>query len=207
MGWTGYQANYKYDNGQINRKKECDSYFLEGLNRGYYRIEKSVMHGSTYYAAITPLRRAMKDENGDVFKDELNRIVSEEIPKNERKTFAVVIRTSVQGGTFFYKPITEDMGPCYYDCPNTILDLLSPVDSEYANEWRMRCRNLNAKPSLSRLPIGTKIKYVAKGEEIILEKRKPAYQFKSPWWYHQKSGTYAKKKDIPKDFEIVDEEK
>lgn len=207
MGWTGYVATHTYKDGQINRKKECDAYFTDGLNQGFCRIEKSVMKGSEYYAAITDLKREMKDSDGNVIKDTNGNVLYENIPKEEQKTFAVVFRTAVQGKMFYYKPMPESVGPCYYGCPNTILDLLSPTDSEFANEWRMRCRNLNAKPSLSKLPIGTKIKYMSKGEEIILEKRRPAYQFKSPWWYHQKSGGYAKKKDIPKDFEIVDEEK
>jgi len=35
------------------------------------------------------------------------------------------------------------MGPCECDCPDAILDLLSPTDHDhqYAEEWRARCRD------------------------------------------------------------------
>ncbi len=50
-------------------------------------------------------------------------------------------------GEFTYKEVSEDMGPCESECPASILDLLSPVESfasgnsaEWANAWRNRCR-------------------------------------------------------------------
>ena len=55
MGWTEYIATHITPKGQIDRKKECDAYFLEGLNRGFYEVVKSRMVGSVYYAAVTPL--------------------------------------------------------------------------------------------------------------------------------------------------------
>ena len=65
MGWTSYHAEH-YKNGKIDRKAECDAYFLEGLNRGHFDVLKSSMVGSTYYAAIKPLKKSGgKDENGN----------------------------------------------------------------------------------------------------------------------------------------------
>ncbi len=32
------------------------------------------------------------------------------------------------------------MGPCEADCPQSILDLLTPTDRPYAVKWRARCR-------------------------------------------------------------------
>jgi len=40
-----------------------------------------------------------------------------------------------------YKDMSEPMGPCECDCPDAILDLLTPTDHQYAEEWRARCRN------------------------------------------------------------------
>lgn len=77
MGWTSYHADY-YKNGTVDRKSECDSYWEEGLNRGYFKIEKSVMKGSVYYAAITPLQR--KTEEGII-----------PILEEEHETFGVSI--------------------------------------------------------------------------------------------------------------------
>jgi hypothetical protein len=46
---------------------------------------------------------------------------------------------------FTYKYVDETMGPAEDDCPKAILDLLTPTDSEYANDWRQRVRlNLDA---------------------------------------------------------------
>lgn len=57
--------------------------------------------------------------------------------------FAVVILTQwcrKDHYNFGYKDIEECMGPYSYDCPIRLLDLLSPTESEYANEWRKLCR-------------------------------------------------------------------
>lgn len=36
--------------------------------------------------------------------------------------------------------LTEHMGPCESECPAAILDELTETDSEYALNWRARCR-------------------------------------------------------------------
>ena len=38
------------------------------------------------------------------------------------------------------------MGPCERDCPEPILDLLTPTDREHTQRWRDDCR-ANAVPS------------------------------------------------------------
>ena len=55
MGWTSYHATYYKRNGSIDRKAECDAYFLEGLNRGHYEVLKSAVVGSVCYAAVRNL--------------------------------------------------------------------------------------------------------------------------------------------------------
>lgn len=172
MGWTSYHADY-YKNGTVDRKAECDAYWEEGLNRGYFKIEKAVMKGTVYYAAITPIQR--KTEEGII-----------PIPEEERETFGVVILTSVSMKDYFnfaYKLVDETMGPAQRNCPESILKLLSPIDNEWALEWRKNCwenvRKEKDKRKLSILPVGTKIaftcefnsKVCSKGDEIILEKR------------------------------------
>lgn len=46
---------------------------------------------------------------------------------------------------FYYKEMDEEMGPCYYDAPAKILDLLTPTEHEYATAWRAACREQIAK--------------------------------------------------------------
>ena len=62
-----------------------------------------------------------------------------------RLVFAVIclVRHTPQardGYIFAYKDMDETVGPCESKCPAAILDLLTPTDSQWANEWRARCR-------------------------------------------------------------------
>lgn len=174
MGWTSYHATH-YKNGKVDRKAECDAYFMEDLNRGFYDVLKSSMVGSTYYAAVKPLKK-YKDVNTKEIID---------IPKEEQRVFGVVFLTSVDNKDYYnfaYKDMDESMGPYKYDCPKSILDLLTPTESKYANEWRKACyENLAKKKNpngLNKLPVGTVIKvvmpfdtnYFKKGQEVRLQK-------------------------------------
>lgn len=69
--------------------------------------------------------------------------------ETERRVFATVCLLDVHpaaddtlahGLRFGYKDIDERMGPLRYDCPQQILDLLSPTDNPYALAWREECR-------------------------------------------------------------------
>lgn len=55
------------------------------------------------------------------------------------EVFAVVTMISFHKGEFYWKDIDETMGPVQEDCPQRILKLLSPTDSDFANDWRKRC--------------------------------------------------------------------
>jgi len=45
-----------------------------------------------------------------------------------------------EGYIFGYKDMEESMGPYECDCPERILDLLTPTDRQHALQWRERCR-------------------------------------------------------------------
>jgi hypothetical protein len=203
MGWTECRASYFYDNGTINRKKECDAYFEESLNRGFYKVIKSRMVGSIYYGAIMPLKRCVKDATGNKLKYANGDYVYEEIPGDEREVFGVVILTSVNNKSFAYKIIDESMGPCESNCPKTILKLLTPTTHKYAKEWRKRCEDNLKKPNLAKLPIGSEIEFEINGTVIKLRKSAPKCQFKTPFWINDTNYTYFSKKRIPGDFKVV----
>lgn len=190
MGWTEYPATHYYDNGTINRKAECDAYFMEGLNRGFYKIEKSVLIGSVYYAAVRQLENCVGN-------------VRIPIPESEQRVIGCVLKTGVTKDLFAYKPMSETMGPCYYDCPPSIISMLSPTDNEYAKEWREKCLLKASMPKLGRLPIGTEIECTINGKKYTLVKHRAAYQFKKPFWMVKDEGTYIQKKRIPSDFIII----
>lgn len=43
MGWTGYMPTHLKKGGIVDRKAECDAYFMEGPNRGNFQVLKSAM--------------------------------------------------------------------------------------------------------------------------------------------------------------------
>ncbi len=62
---------------------------------------------------------------------------------------------------FGYKDMDEDMGPCEDKCPEKILKLLTPTDSEYAKAWRKRCwDNINARKAAPTVKKNQWVKFV-----------------------------------------------
>ena len=58
-----------------------------------------------------------------------------------------------EGYIFGYKDMEESMSPYECDCPEPILDLLTPTDREYAVQWRARCReNIAARRAKAAKP-------------------------------------------------------
>lgn len=195
MGWTGIDNFYCVftKDGKIDRKRTIDREFE---SFGTMKVLKSSMIGTVHYCAMQRIRKCLDYDNK----------VYEDIPENERQTFAVVTLTSISDGWFYYKEISEDMGPCEDRCPNSILSLLSETDSEAANEWRDRCRaNLKSKKNgLSALPIGSRIRFkTISGKEYTLIKREPFYQFKTAWYQIEGECHYYPKKHIPNDYEVL----
>ena len=175
MGWTTYTA-YNYKNGKVDRKKECDTL----IDDKFFKIIKSRMVGSTYYAAVEDIET--------------------------KQVFAVICLTSTNindGSNFGYKIMDESWEPFYYDCPKSILNLLTETTDKNALEWRRKCLEKQNKPKLSDLEVGTIIRFKLGDRVIELQKQAPAFQFKSNWWKYTDRNCYFSKKDIPMDFEIV----
>ena len=195
MGWTSYHANYYKNNGTVDRKKEMDAYFMEGLNSGMFEVVKSAMVGSTYYAAVRKIQRNVKMDNG-----EYKRV---DIPEAEQETFGMVMLTKTDMKdyfNFYYKDISEDMGPYESKCPVSIIKLLSPTTNEYAMAWRQRCLDNAKTKDVKNLPVGTIIEFENwDGTVIQLVKMNPAYQFKTAWWRYRDKNMYYQKKNIPWD--------
>lgn len=83
-------------------------------------------------------------------------------PDGSREVIAVVCLLSFAPNSeynFGYKDIEETMGPYRCDCPERILRLLTPTDSEWANEWRRKCwERVEAKKKRPKLRKGTVIR-------------------------------------------------
>ena len=201
MGWTSYHVEPIWKKGKsvIDRKAACDELFNCEASGGVgkYEVLKSAMVGSTYYAAVkrTVFATATEPEKTIVF--------------------AAVCLTRVDSKDHFnfsYKDMDETCGPCEYDCPASILKLLTPTDSDWAKEWREKCwNNIEEKKfisALNSLPIGTVIRFKApyeasmykEGDEVILTK-KTRSDGKSSYWVNERY--FYSLSFIGKDYDIV----
>lgn len=87
---------------------------------------KIMNYGSTWYVAVKVTGR--------------DKVFDFEQAEDGSYVFAAVFLTQVYKGDWGYKDMDETMGPNQSNCPKGILDLLSPTTSQYALEWRERCR-------------------------------------------------------------------
>lgn len=74
----------------------------------------------------------------------------------------LVVRTQYAKNyyNFGYKAMSENEGPGYYDCPAKVLDLLTPTDVVFANDWRSKCRaNIASKASVPKIKHGAVIQF------------------------------------------------
>lgn len=185
MGWDGMRATCYRRDGSIDRKAECDKEHTWDYEGRKSRVLKSTMVGSVYYAA---LEITEKDDR--------------------RKVIGCVDLTRVDNSqycNFYMKSMSEDMEPYYYDCPASILDLLTPREDADALRWREKCREKlrrrKEQPQLGKLPIGTVIEFELRGERVKFCKAAPNFQFKRPFWTD--GVHYISKKYIPEDFRVV----
>lgn len=110
MGWTFYPAAPASPKDTLNRT-------LTWTNDGGARhVLKGLFVGSTYYAAVEHQR-----------------------PDGSVHVYAVVILTQRSKGEWGYKDMDESMDPNEARCPRSVLALLSPTDSGFAQRWRERC--------------------------------------------------------------------
>lgn len=146
-----------------------------GFSDGY-EVVKSTMVGSTYYGAIR-------------YKGEV---------------FACVALTGTRDREwwFAYKDMDETEGPYCYDCPKSILDLLTPTDNKWAKEWRRKCRERIAeKKEFEHLPIGTMIvtPWGNSDGELILTK----YYEKGRTAWQNSQGYLSKSKILEHGYKVI----
>lgn len=192
MGWTSYYADI-YTSGKVDRKKIkaiCDNQLTWTDERGSRNVIKSSIVGNTYYAAVEHVQ-----------------------PDGSRKVWAAVTRFQTGEkngfGNFCYKGMDETVGPYYYDCPLSILNLLTETEYEYAKEWREKVRlwhekqkEKRGKPSLGKLPLGTVIEFTINGKGTFRAKKILYWKYKRPVWAG--SGWRFPTSVIPDDWKVVE---
>lgn len=170
MGWTERKAE-NYKNGKIDRKAELIGEFNYHSDTCDYEVLKCSMRGAVGYMAVKYTNYNNADKNC---------------------VFGLVCLTSVRDNFWFgYKDMDETMGPYCYDCPHTILDLLTPTTNETALEWRKKCREKNTtnsiKAQMTKAKEGSTIRVTyryetnlaEKGDTVIFEKRCHSYNVRT----------------------------
>ena len=109
--WEKDQAMFITKTGRVARRQEAE-YRLSTTFRKEYRIIKTVMKGRNLYGAVEDTRTS------DVF--------------------GCVLTLDTENGMVYWRVETEDVGPVEGGCPDSILALLTPTDSKWANKWRQR---------------------------------------------------------------------
>lgn len=121
MGWTSVyvgELEYNTKSKTYNRKSFLDNNYTCENNEYKWEVIKSAMVGTTWYGAC---RRTNKKTGESV-------------------VYGETILTAIDKMEFFWKEVSEDMGPYTLECPVGILNLLSPTDNPYAQQWREKCR-------------------------------------------------------------------
>lgn len=121
MGWTSiYVKELEYDakTKTYKRKEFLDKEYSCENDEYKWEVLKSSMVGTTWYGAC---RRT-------------------NLKTGESVIYGETILTSIDKMEFFWKEVSEDMGPYTIECPIGILNLLTPTDNPYAQQWRNKCR-------------------------------------------------------------------
>lgn len=121
MGWTSVyvgELEYNKNTKTYNRKEFLDRSYTCENDEYKWEVLKSAMIGTTWYGAC---RRT-------------------NLKTGESVVYGETILTAIDNMEFFWKEVSEDMGPYTIECPVGILNLLSPTDSPYAQQWREKCR-------------------------------------------------------------------
>ena len=84
-----------------------------------------------------------------------------EIVATGQKIITLDLIAKERNGGWGYKGMDETWGPCYYDCPLSLLDKASPTESAYAQAWREKVRAHHAKKKAARkaLTAGMHLEY------------------------------------------------
>lgn len=83
-----------------------------------------------------------------------------EVASGRKLIFLALMSSGGKDMGWGYKDMTEDSGPCYYDCPLSLLDMTDEPTSGYAAEWRTKVRAHHAtKKAKAKPATGTVVAY------------------------------------------------
>ena len=141
MGWT-----YTHRGSTPVKEFLTDQLNCENKHAGYKILDIAIVKMRTAYMAVEIIRRNQKTRLLDMETREVVAFV-----------FLLDYRPRDTDYDMGYKDMDESMGPYESECPERILNLLTPTEHENALEWRRRCRENIARKKAFRLVKNTVI--------------------------------------------------
>jgi len=133
MGWLFYRK-------PANVKAELDSKLTWTNENGARKVlDSAIVNFRTYYAAV-----------------------EHTLPTGVRQVWAAIFLLQFAGDEFGYKDMDETCGPYERQCPERILNLLTPTDHENALQWRWDCRAYHAQKADNKIVDGATVRFNAK---------------------------------------------
>lgn len=158
MGWDGIPMGY-CPKGKDRIMEATKGYTWEDEHRKVTLLDAALI-GTTVYAAVE--------------------VIVKETGKRDVRASVVLTEYDNRDKHFYTKHVGEESGPTKCECPKRILDMLTPIDSEWANDWRKRCLEYHEtqarlrKMSAGSLPVGTVIR-LNNPQQTTLTVRKNSY--------------------------------
>ena len=128
MGWT-----YTYKGSTPVKDFLASRVNCENEHARWLLLDIAIVKMRTAYMAVEIIRR---DKDSGQLDMATRKVVA--------FVFLLDYRTSESSHDIGYKDMDESMGPCECECPERILQLLTPTSHEYALAWRGRCREIIA---------------------------------------------------------------
>jgi hypothetical protein len=135
MGWT-----YTHRGSTPGKQFLADHVNCENEHARWLILDIAIVRMRTAYMAVEIIRRDKESGQLDMMTRKVVAFV-----------FLLDYRPSDPDYDMGYKDMDESMGPCESECPERILNLLTPTDYEYALAWRQRCRDNIARKKAFRL--------------------------------------------------------
>ena len=130
---------------------------------------------------------------------------------NDHNIHAIVCLLKYNSRDYYnisYKDMDETSGPNASECPERILKVLTPIENEWANAWRKRCREniQKRKETLLKLRVGNVLKLskpitLTSGQQI--DRVKVITQNKLRFYSEQIDGIVRLPKYILKDSTVI----
>ena len=158
MGWS---SNDIYYFGSI--KKHMEQYSWENEGAKTTLLDYAIVNRKTVYGAMETTDKQT----------------------GTRRVWALVILFTFSRKEYAWKDLDETCGPGESNCPEKILKLLTPTDSEYANAWRKRCWDHIA---LSKFEMREGLVLRKKGQPAIILDSK-VNNNKQYWWGHREDSS------------------